>query len=37
LTKEGLNNIGNTIEVMAEAEGLIAHKNAIRIRTTKYK
>jgi histidinol dehydrogenase len=32
LTKEGLKSIGNTIELMAEAEGLLAHKNAVRIR-----
>jgi len=24
--------LGNTIEIMAEAEGLQAHKNAVRIR-----
>ena len=33
LTKEGLKNIGKTVEVMAEAEGLIAHRNAVKIRT----
>ncbi|WMI65122.1 histidinol dehydrogenase [Aestuariibaculum sp. YM273] len=32
ITKEGLLNIGNTIEQMAEAEGLQAHKNAVSIR-----
>jgi histidinol dehydrogenase len=32
ITPEGLRNIGNTIEVMAEAEGLEAHKNAVSIR-----
>ena len=32
ITKEGLKNIGNTIELMAEAEGLMAHKNAVTIR-----
>ncbi|WP_040249065.1 histidinol dehydrogenase [Psychroserpens mesophilus] len=32
ITKEGLKNIGNTIEIMAEAEGLQAHKNAVSIR-----
>ncbi|MBT8254423.1 MAG: histidinol dehydrogenase [Flavobacteriaceae bacterium] len=32
LTKEGLQNIGNTIELMAEAEGLFAHKNAVSLR-----
>jgi len=32
INKEGLLNIGNTIEIMAEAEQLIAHKNAVSIR-----
>lgn len=32
LSKEGLKNIGKTIELMAEAEGLIAHKNAVSVR-----
>ncbi|MDA0176634.1 histidinol dehydrogenase [Mesoflavibacter profundi] len=32
ITKEGLKNLGNTIELMAEAEGLQAHKNAVSIR-----
>jgi histidinol dehydrogenase len=32
LSKEGLRNIGNTVELMAEAEGLIGHANAIRVR-----
>lgn len=32
ITKEGLANIGTTIELMAEAEGLMAHKNAVTIR-----
>ncbi len=32
LTKQGLQNIGKTIELMAEAEGLDAHKNAVSIR-----
>ena len=32
ITKLGLQNIGNTIELMAEAEGLQAHKNAVSIR-----
>ncbi len=32
ITKEGIKNIGNAIELMAEAEGLQAHKNAISIR-----
>lgn len=32
ITKEGLQNLGNTIEIMAEHEELIAHKNAVSIR-----
>jgi histidinol dehydrogenase len=36
LTEEGLKNIGKTVEVMAEAEGLQAHKNAISIRINNY-
>lgn len=36
LTKEGLEKIGATIETMAAAEGLDAHKNAVTIRL-KYK
>jgi histidinol dehydrogenase len=32
LTKEGLKNIGKSVELMAEAEGLQAHANAVRIR-----
>jgi histidinol dehydrogenase len=38
LTEKGIKNIGPTIEIMAEAENLIAHKNAvsIRIKNLKY-
>ncbi len=32
LTPKGIQNIGNTVEVMAEAEGLQAHKNAVTVR-----
>jgi histidinol dehydrogenase len=32
LTKEGLQAIGKTVEIMAAAEGLDAHKNAVAIR-----
>lgn len=32
LSPQGLQNIGPAIEIMAEAEGLQAHKNAVRIR-----
>lgn len=32
ITKNGIKNIGKTIELMAEAEELMAHKNAVSIR-----
>ena len=32
LSKEGINNIGPAIELMAEAEELFAHKNAVTLR-----
>ncbi|QTD37984.1 histidinol dehydrogenase [Polaribacter batillariae] len=32
ITKEGIRNIGQSIELMAAAEGLQAHKNAVSIR-----
>ena len=32
ISETGMLNIGNTIEVMAEAEGLQAHKNAVSLR-----
>jgi histidinol dehydrogenase len=32
LNKKGLNNIGASVEIMAAAEGLDAHKNAVTIR-----
>ena len=32
LSKEGIKNIGPAIEIMAEAEQLIAHKNAVTVR-----
>ena len=32
LSKEGLQNIGSTVETMAAAEGLEAHKNAVSVR-----
>ena len=35
LSKEGLKNIGNAVEIMAAAEGLDAHKNAVSIRLNK--
>ncbi len=35
LTEYGLFNIGPSVEKMAEAENLDAHKNAVRIRVTR--
>lgn len=35
VSKVGLENLGKTIEIMAEAEGLFAHKNAVTIRLNK--
>ncbi|MEP7106887.1 MAG: histidinol dehydrogenase [Ferruginibacter sp.] len=32
LSKEGIQNIGNAVEIMAGAEGLGAHKNAVTVR-----
>ncbi|MFD2585665.1 histidinol dehydrogenase [Croceitalea marina] len=32
ITKQGIRNLGKTIELMAEAEGLQAHKNAVTLR-----
>lgn len=32
ITKEGISNLGNTIEIMAENEQLFAHKNAVTLR-----
>ena len=32
LTKEGLQNIGPSVEILAELEGLHAHKNAVSVR-----
>lgn len=32
ISKKGIQNIGKTIEVMAVAEGLLAHKNAVSLR-----
>jgi len=32
ISREGIQNIGNAIELMAEAEGLQAHKNAVTLR-----
>lgn len=35
ISEKGINNIGRAIELMAEAEGLDAHKNAVSIRLKK--
>lgn len=35
ISKQGLQNIGKTLEIMAEAEQLSAHKNAVSIRLKK--
>ncbi len=35
ITKEGINDLGKTIELMAEAEALYAHKNAVSLRMSK--
>ncbi len=37
LTKAGINKIGKAVEVMAAAEGLDAHKNAVSLRLTELK
>jgi histidinol dehydrogenase len=37
ITPKGLQNLGGTIETMAAAEGLMAHKNAVTIRLNRYK
>ncbi len=35
LTEEGIGKIGPAVELMAEAEGLAGHRNAVRIRLNK--
>ena len=37
ITKEGIVAMGGTIEIMAEAEGLMAHKNAVSLRLKELK
>ncbi len=37
ITKNGIQNIGKTIEIMAENEGLQAHKNAVSLRLSENK
>ena len=36
LTEQGLKNLGKTVEIMAEAEQLQAHKNAVSIRLKRF-
>ncbi len=36
ITKEGIKNIGKSVELMAEAEGLQAHKNAVSLRLKEF-
>jgi histidinol dehydrogenase len=35
ITEEGIRNLGTTVITMAEAEGLNAHANAVKIRIKK--
>ena len=35
ITDEGIKNIGPTVEILAELEGLQAHKNAVSVRMKK--
>jgi histidinol dehydrogenase len=37
LSKQGIKNIGPAIEIMAEAEKLFAHKNAVTVRLNQFK
>lgn len=37
ISQKGIQNIGNAIELMAEAEGLQAHKNAVSLRLKTFK
>jgi histidinol dehydrogenase len=37
ISKDGIKNIGNAVELMAEAEGLLAHKNAVTLRLNSLK
>jgi histidinol dehydrogenase len=37
ISKKGMLSLGETIEIMAEAEGLQAHKNAVTLRLNKLK
>jgi len=37
ISKKGIQNIGNTIEILADAEGLDAHKNAVTLRLNSLK
>ena len=35
ISPQGINNIGPTVEILAELEGLHAHKNAVTVRLQK--
>jgi histidinol dehydrogenase len=37
ISKEGLKNLGPTVETLAEIEGLHGHKNAVSLRLAKVK
>jgi histidinol dehydrogenase len=37
ISEEGIDRIGSAIELMAEAEGLQAHKNAVTLRLKRSK
>ena len=37
ISEQGIKNIGNAIELLAEAEGLQAHKNAVTLRLNSLK
>ena len=37
ISPQGIQNIGTAIEIMAEAEGLLAHKNAVTVRLNELK
>ncbi len=37
ISEKGIQNIGKAIEIMADAEGLQAHKNAVTLRLAEIK
>jgi len=36
-SEEGIRNLGPTVEILAEEEGLLAHRNAVTLRLNKLK